>query len=174
MTPFETLGLRASADPDEIRAAYRALVKQCHPDLIQDPDKRRDAQERMVQLNLAYEEALRLATPRQHAAYNQRIAGSEAVILAEKMLNRGNPESALRHLSRATERDANWYYTRGRIYMALAEYERAHESFREAVRQDPENNQFRAGALDAAVALKGEGTLAGRLKKLWQRIKKKP
>ena len=64
-TPFEELGLRAWADPDEIRRAYRALVKQCHPDLIRDPVGKREAEQRMIRLNLAYEEALRLAMPRQ-------------------------------------------------------------------------------------------------------------
>ena len=35
--PFEVLGLKGWADQDEIRTAYRTLVKQCHPDMIQDP-----------------------------------------------------------------------------------------------------------------------------------------
>ena len=90
-TPFEELGLRAWAEPEEIRAAYRALVKQCHPDMVRDPEKKEEAQQRMIRLNLAYEEALRLATPRQHAAYVQELPKGEAVILAEKMLARDNP-----------------------------------------------------------------------------------
>ena len=57
--PFEVLGLKGWADQDEIRTAYRTLVKQCHPDMIQDPLLKEEAQARMVALNLAYEEALR-------------------------------------------------------------------------------------------------------------------
>ena len=53
--PFEVLGLKGWADQTEIRNAYRALVKQCHPDMIQDPVRKQEAQDRMVQLNLAYE-----------------------------------------------------------------------------------------------------------------------
>jgi len=30
---YEVLGLRRGADPDEIKAAYRQMVKECHPDL---------------------------------------------------------------------------------------------------------------------------------------------
>ena len=63
-TPFEVLGLRAGADPEEIRNAYRRLVKQCHPDMVQDPSRKSEAQQRMIRLNLAYEEALRLAMGR--------------------------------------------------------------------------------------------------------------
>ena len=65
--PFEVLGLKGWADQDEIRTAYRTLVKQCHPDMIQDPLLKEEAQARMVALNLAYEEALRLASPRPQA-----------------------------------------------------------------------------------------------------------
>ena len=62
--PFEVLGLKGMATPEEIRTAYRALARQCHPDMIQDPSEKEAAQTRMVALNLAYEEALRLASPR--------------------------------------------------------------------------------------------------------------
>ena len=92
-TPFEELGLRAWASPEEIRAAYRTLVKQCHPDMVQDPVQKEAAQQRMIRLNLAYEEALRLAAPRQHAAYIQEIPTGEALILAEKMLVKATPQA---------------------------------------------------------------------------------
>ena len=99
---FETLGLRAWADPDEIRSAYRSLVKQCHPDMVQDPGEKQAAQERMIRLNLAYEEALRLASPRQHAPYIQEIPKTEAVLLAEKMITflKRQSNSALREFLR--------------------------------------------------------------------------
>ncbi len=172
-TPFEVLGLRAWADPDEIRAAYRSLVKTCHPDMVQDPEQKRLAQERMVQLNLAYEEALRLASPRQHAPYRQQICVDDAVVLAGKMLSRGSPEAALRQLMRAETRDAAWYYAQGRVLMAMEEYDSAHQSFREAVRRCPDNNEYRSGALDAALALKKEKTLQGRVRRIFRDLKKK-
>jgi len=171
-TPFEVLGLRAWADPDEIRTAYRTLVKQCHPDMVRDPAKKQEAQERMIRLNLAYEEALRLATPRQQAAYSREISREEAVTLAERMLQKDKPESALRQLMRAESRDAGWYDLQGRILMRMEQYHSAHQSFREAVRLDPENNAYRSGALEAAVAEKREKTVAGRVRKLFRGLKK--
>ncbi|MBR3098964.1 MAG: DnaJ domain-containing protein [Clostridia bacterium] len=170
---FETLGLRAWADPDEIRSAYRSLVKQCHPDMVQDPGEKQAAQERMIRLNLAYEEALRLASPRQHAPYIQEIPKTEAVLLAEKMMARGNPESALRQLLRAESRDASWYYVQGKILMQMEQYESAHQSFREAVLRSPENNEYRTGALEAALAMKKEKTLPGKARKLWKNLTRK-
>ncbi|MBQ9253018.1 MAG: DnaJ domain-containing protein [Clostridia bacterium] len=172
-TPFEELGLRAWADPEEIRRAYRALVKQCHPDRVQDPQEKAAAQERMIRLNLAYEEALRLATPRQNPAYQQELSGEEAVTLAERMLQKGKPENALRQLARAESRDAAWYYTQGRVLMQLEQYHSAHQSFREAVRREPDNNDYRAGALAAAVAEKKEKTLGGKVRKALRSIGKR-
>ncbi|MBS6567064.1 MAG: J domain-containing protein [Faecalibacterium sp.] len=59
--PFGVLGLEASADADQVRTAYRKLVKTCHPDKFQDETERKAAQEKMITLNLAYEEAMKLA-----------------------------------------------------------------------------------------------------------------
>ena len=172
-TPFEELGLRAWADPDEIRSAYRSLVKQCHPDMVRDPAKKQEAQERMIRLNLAYEEALRLATPRQHAAYARELPKEEAVILAGRMLQKNKPESALRQLMRAESRDAVWHYTYGRILMSMEHFHEAHLAFREAVRLDPDNREYRTGALEAAVAEKKEQTLPGRARKFFRNLRKK-
>ena len=90
--PFEVLGLKGWADQDEIRTAYRTLVKQCHPDMIQDPLLKEEAQQRMVALNLAYEEALRLASPRPQAPAGPAPSVAEAVLMAERALARDNPE----------------------------------------------------------------------------------
>ena len=38
--------------------------------------------------------------------------------------------------------------------MGMRQYDTAHQSFREAVRLNPDNNEYRQGALEAAVAVK--------------------
>ena len=165
--PFEVLGLKGWAGPDEIRSAYRSLVKQCHPDMIRDPSEKEAAQNRMVALNLAYEEALRLASPHTHGSnpVTPEVSCAEAILLAQRAMARDNPESALRALSRCEQKNGEWYYMQGKVLMALEEYDSAHQSFRAAVRTDPDNNIYREGALDAAVALQKAGTLQGKAKK---------
>ena len=170
--PFEVLGLKGWADQTEIRNAYRALVKQCHPDMIQDPVRKQEAQDRMVQLNLAYEEAIRLASPRNQQAEAELLPAA-AVLMAERSLARNNPEGALRTLLKCEKRDGDWYYMQGKVLMAMEEYESAHQSFRQAVRMDPENNVYRAGALAAAVAHQKEQKLAGKVKKAFKGIVKR-
>ena len=150
--PFEVLGLKGWAGPDEIRNAYRALVKQCHPDMIQDPSEKEAAQNRMVALNLSC---------------------AEAVLLAQRAMARDNPEGALRALSRCEEKSGEWYYMQGKVLMALEEYESAHQAFREAVRTSPENNVYREGALDAAVASQKAATIQGKAKKVLKNLFRK-
>ena len=48
--PFQVLGLSVGADADQIRAAYRALVKKCHPDQFLDLEEQKAAQEKMIAL----------------------------------------------------------------------------------------------------------------------------
>ena len=172
--PFEVLGLRGWADQDEIRTAYRTLVKQCHPDMIQDPRLKQEAQERMVALNLAYEKALRLAAPRaNHPLPMPEPSTAEAILMAERSLVRDNPEAALRQLLRCSQRDGDWYYMQGKVLMAMDQYESAHQSFREAVRLSPENNVYRSGALAAVVAQREQATLHGKVRKALRSIRKK-
>ena len=63
-------------------------------------------------------------------------------------------ENALRQLARADSKDAQWYCLQGEILMNLHQYDSAHQSFREAVRREPDNLQFRRGAFNAAMTLK--------------------
>jgi tetratricopeptide (TPR) repeat protein len=164
--PFEVLGLKGWAGPDEIRSAYRTLVKQCHPDMIRDPSEKEAAQNRMVALNLAYEEALRLASPHPHSCtVTPEVSCTEGILLAQRAMARNNPEGALRALSRCEEKNGEWYYMQGKVLMALEEYESAHQAFRAAVRTDPDNNVYREGALDAAIAAQKAATLQGKAKK---------
>ena len=166
--PFEVLGLKPTASAEEVRAAYRNLVKQCHPDKFPDPEQRKVAQKKMVALNLAYEEAYHLASSRKVNTYASALPANDAVHLADKMLRQHSPESALRQLMRAEERDGSWYAMQGRILMQMDQYESAHQSYREAVRIEPNNNDFRQGALDAALAMKKAQTFRGRVKRLFR------
>jgi len=174
-SPFTVLGLDASATADDVRIAYRQLVKTCHPDRFLDAEERAAAQEKMIALNLAYEEALKLTASRRTVeSYNKELPLTEALALADKMLRRESPESALRHLMRASIRDGWWYAMQGKILMAMDQYKTAHQSYREAVRREPDNNEFRRGALEAAVALKKSRTVMGRISlavKKWRKKK---
>lgn len=150
--PFRVLGLAPNADAQAVRTAYRQRVKECHPDHFTDPLQQQKAQEELVELNLAYEEALKTAS-RRKVGFNQ-ISQEEAKHFAQRLIEQGNLESALRQLNRADSRDHGWHYLHGVILMGLRKYEEAHDSFRAAVKAEPDNREYRAKALEAALAMK--------------------
>ncbi len=159
--PFEVLGVKPGADEQTVRAAYRRLVKSCHPDQFQDAAQQKAAQEKLIRLNLAYEAALKLAA-RTTVGFNL-ISQEEAKHFARRLVEQGNLESALRQLGRADSKDAEWFCLQGEILMAMRQYETAHQSYREAVRRDPDNRTYRQGALDAALAMKKHRPLGAKI-----------
>ncbi|NLO85231.1 MAG: tetratricopeptide repeat protein [Clostridiales bacterium] len=155
------LGLKPNADAQDVRAAYRQKVKTCHPDQFQDIQMQKIAQEKLVQLNLAYEQALKIVS--QHRIGFNLISQEEAKHFAQRLVDQGNLESALRQLNRADSKDDGWFFLQGQILMGLKQYETAHQSFREAVRLNPNNRKFREGALDAALAMKKNRPISAKL-----------
>ena len=159
---FELLGLSADADEQQIRRAYHTKVKSCHPDRFPEGEEQQRAQAEMVKLNLAYEEALRKAAAMKPTVY-QRVPVEQAKATASRLLNQERYESALVQLGRSETRDDEWYFIQGQILMGMKQFGSAHQSFREAVRMQPENNEYRRGALEAAVAIKKRRHLAYRI-----------
>ena len=55
MNPYEVLGLKQGATQDEIKKAYRELIKKYHPDQYGDNPLRSLAEEKMREINTAYD-----------------------------------------------------------------------------------------------------------------------
>lgn len=161
MNAYEVLGLTGDADVNQVHAAYRTRVKTCHPDLFIDHEQQMKAQEQLVRLNLAYEEALRLSSQRQVGFHDVPVA--QAIAFARRLMEQGRYESALRQLGRADARNDEWYFLEGKVLLALKQYTSAHQAFREAVRRAPDNNEYRACALDAAIQMKKHQRIAYRM-----------
>lgn len=157
--PFVVLGVRQDATGEEIRAAYHRGVKRCHPDAVQDESRRKEAQEALVRLNLAYAEAMRLVSSRQTGS----VVIPDAAQVAGKLYEQGLYDGALRVLNKALTRDAAWYHLQGSILLKKNEAEAAHSCFRTAVRMDPNNALYRQCALNAAVRMRKQKTLRGRM-----------
>ena len=55
MNPYEVLGIKPGASQEEIKSAYRKLVKKYHPDQYGDNPLKELAQEKLAEVNEAYE-----------------------------------------------------------------------------------------------------------------------
>lgn len=155
--PFALLGVSDTATEQEVRQAYRLRVKECHPDRFHEPEAQKTAQDLLVRLNLAYEEALRQLSQRR-VGFNL-VGLEEAMHFARRLVAQGNLQSALRQLNRADRKTAEWYALQGDILMGLRQYDTAHQSYRAAVKLEPDERRYRQGALDAAVLLKKSKTV---------------
>lgn len=151
---------------EEVRRAYHRKAKACHPDQFTDEKEIAWAHQQMVHLNQAYEEAVHLVETRAVSPYQQMLSCEDAVELSRRLLTQGEPERALRQLMRADTKNASWYDAQGQVMMALEQYDTAEQSYRRAVRMDPENIRYRRGALDAHTAAKNAASLQGRVRKL--------
>ena len=67
---YQTLGVAKTASDDDIKKAYRKLVKQYHPDVSKDPD----ADSKMASINTAYET---LRDKDKRAEYDQMLANPQ-------------------------------------------------------------------------------------------------
>lgn len=168
MDAFEVLGLNKDASLEQLKKAYHSQAKLCHPDLYSDPAEQEDAQKRMVALNLAYEQALQLIEKRPISYH--KIPLQQAKAAARRLLDQKYYESALMQLSRSEHKDAEWFALQGEVMMGFREYDTAHQSFREAVRREPEDMRYRRLALDAALLLKRSRQLPYRIKNTFQSL----
>lgn len=162
--PFVALGLGTEASQEQVRAAYHARVKLCHPDILEDETDKQKAQEDLVRLNLAYAEAMRQAS--QRGGVSTFVPNAKQV--ARKLYHNGHYDSALRILLKAPDRDSEWFEIQGSILLKKGEPEAAHTCFRTAVRMEPENPRFREFALSAGVAMRKQKTFRGRVSQ-WAR-----
>lgn len=162
MDAYEILGVKRGVDREELKRAYHDRAKEHHPDRYTDPAEQEAAQQRMVKLNVAYEKVWKEAG--EPVFRFSELPLDQVVTLVRRLIDQGQLQGALLQLSRAQEKDARWYSLQGEILMAFREYDTAHQSFREAVRREPDDMDYRRQALEAAVQVKRRKHLPVRLR----------
>ena len=76
MNPYKVLGVSENATPEEIRAAYLTLVKKYHPDKYTENALKEIANERLKQINQAYEMITKKPEQAASAARNPASGGA--------------------------------------------------------------------------------------------------
>jgi|LSQX01.1.fsa_nt_gb hypothetical protein len=170
-TVFEILGVAPNADEHTIRSAYHRLAKSCHPDKFLDPEAQQEGQERLISINVAYEQAMKIAANRSRPAASLPL--TQAKGWATKLIDRKQFELALLQLSKAETKDAEWYALQAQTLTGLKQYISAHQAWRTAVTMAPDNLGYRRGALEAEMLLKRADNLPRRtmskIKNLFQK-----
>lgn len=141
----QLLGIPENATDAEIRKAYRELARKWHPDRFPEGPERAWAEQKMIEINRAYNACVSHSSPPQQAGGEGKYGDVRFLIEAGQL-------SRARKLLRSMEtRDAEWNYQFGHLLYERREYEKACLFLRIAVRQAPENREY-AHALETAEA----------------------
>ena len=152
--PYNVLGVNEGASNEEIRAAYLSLVKKYHPDKYTDPDMKQLANEKLKEINEAYDQLTKNPGKTASSGYSGAAYGAgghggsysgpeaDRFVRARSLINAGNLDGAKTILDSIQTRNAEWYYLYGIIYLRQGWYDKAREFLGRAYRTEPGNSEY--------------------------------
>ena len=150
--PYQVLGITPSATDEEVKDAYRALVKKYHPDKFADSDLAELANEKMNEVNAAYDEIqkMRNGGAKNNNTYGDsgfnpgRSSGSEFYTRVRQFINTGSIFEAEQMLVSTPQqnRGAEWYYLYACVMVKKGYYADAQRYFDMACSLDPDNREY--------------------------------
>lgn len=161
-TAHEVLGVDKNASVTEIRRAHRELARRWHPDRFAPGPERMWAENRMTEINQAFEEVLKQAS--RSEGLNETTPEHEQLEDVRKLLGLGQLSAARQALMRIATRSAEWNYLFGAVLLRLGEIEKAVLYFGIATRQRPDNPQYQTAYLSAE-SMRDRSRLRPRLKR---------
>ena len=156
--PYEVLGVPHGASEEEIKKAYRELARKYHPDNYTNNPLADLAQEKMKEINEAYDTLTKNGAPSGNAssgygggAYSAGSANSGNANYTEirRLIQMGELDQAEGKLNALPVHDAEWYYLRGVIAQRRGWMDEAAQNFRIASSMDPGNYEYRRAAATA-------------------------
>lgn len=139
--PYKVLGVSPDATDTEIKNAYRALARKYHPDNYQsDPAMAELAEEKMKEINAAYEEITRLR--KNGAAGAQNAAGKFPEIRNMINLRRYREAEAALHAVAEADRNAEWHFLESCVLMQRGYVNDAMREMETACEMDPGNMEY--------------------------------
>lgn len=149
--PYEVLGIKEGASKEEIQRAYKELVKKYHPDQYGDNPLRKLAEDKMRDINEAYE-TLKSSHSSSYnksnyssSTYQNSSNGEQSYEFNEirKDIQRGYLDDAYNKLNNMSLRDAEWNFLMGVVYMKRGWYDGAYTYLKTAVSMDPLNHEYK-------------------------------
>jgi len=151
--PYSVLGVKQTATDEEIKRAYRELARKYHPDNYQNNPLADLAEEKMKEVNEAYDAISKMRSGASGSyggtgstgAYQrqQTYAGSQVYQQVRQNINMGNITQAEQLLNGISSRDGEWHFLMGGIAYRKGWLDEAHQHFQIACNYDPSNTEYR-------------------------------
>ena len=160
--PYQILGVPETATDEEVKRAYRELARKYHPDNYHDNPLADLAQEKMKEINAAYEEIAKMrsggrsgGTSGGYGNYrgstggyqqqysSQSSSGSSVLQQVRIAINTGNISRAEALLANYSDHNAEWNFLRGAVCYRRGWMDEAKRYYQTACQMDPRNAEYR-------------------------------
>lgn len=180
--PYQVLGVSPSATDEQIKNAYRELARKYHPDNYANNPLADLAQEKMKEINEAYDQIQRQRKQQSSRAgqgysqggysqsgysqsgYSRGYAGQGGSQFADirQLLNANRVSDAEELLEGIPQsrRDAEWYFLRGRVFYVRGWLDQAYNYYVRANQMSPGNAEYQT-ALNQLMWQRNTGRPAG-------------
>ena len=159
--PYSVLGVSPDAGDEEVKKAYRALAKKYHPDNYQNNPLADLAEEKMKEINEAYDAITKARAGGGYAYQTQSSSGAAGqsqgyggqsyaygqdpfFLKVRQVIQAGNLAAAERMLTQeATVKNAEWYFLMGVVCYGKGWLDEARQNYQMATQLDPNNPEYR-------------------------------
>ena len=150
--PYQILGVPETATDEEVKRAYRELARKYHPDNYHDNPLADLAQEKMKEINAAYEEIAKMRSGGrsggtsggyQQQYSSQSSSGSSVLQQVRIAINTGNISRAEALLANYSDHNAEWNFLRGAVCYRRGWMDEAKRYYQTACQMDPGNAEYR-------------------------------
>ena len=153
--PYQVLGVNPNASDEEIKRAYRELARKYHPDNYQNNPLADLAEEKMKEINEAYDIVSKMRSGGGGYSANNYSSGGSAYqntyqqqssatfARVRNLINSGNVDQAEQLLRSTENRTAEWYFLTGSVAYRRGWLDEAMQNYQIATRMEPNNMDYR-------------------------------
>ena len=152
--PYSVLGVDSGASDEEVKKAYRELARKYHPDNYQNNPLADLAEEKMKEINEAYDAITKMRSGGGSASsysggyqsgyqsYQNAQSASGAYARARQLINANNLEAA-EQLLQGQSKTGEWYFLMGSIAYRRGWLDEARQNYQIACQMEPGNVEYR-------------------------------